>query len=96
MKSATLSIHEGGKRCVAGGRSSISCANSQHTPGISIHQFPDKNKDYERYKQWIQLVPRHRPNWTPESKQTILYRVHFNDSNFTVRRNLAVTKEGMW
>ena len=91
MKSATLSIHKGGKQCVAGGRNSISCANSQHTPGISIHHFPDKNKDYERYRQWIRFLRRHRPNWTPESKQTILCRVHFEDSCFTMRRELANT-----
>ena len=32
------------KRCVAGGPGGISCVNNQHTAGISIHHFPNRNR----------------------------------------------------
>ena len=34
----------GGRRYVAGGPNVVSCANSQHTEGISMHLFPIKKK----------------------------------------------------
>ena len=93
MKYAASSIREGEKRCVARGPNGISCGNSQHTPGMSIHHFPDINNDHNGYRQGVQFIRRHWPNWTLESKQSILCRVPFNDSNFTPRRYLAVTRK---
>ena len=43
----------GGKCCVAGGPNGVSCGNSQHRKGISIHHFPHKVKDRERHLLWV-------------------------------------------
>ena len=40
----------GGKYCVAGGPGSVSCTNGQHMEGVSIHHFPDQNKDKDLYQ----------------------------------------------
>lgn len=89
-ESASSSTRETGKRCVAGGPGRISCGNSQYTPDVSIHHFPDKNKDKKRYMQWVRFVRRHRPNWSPSS-QTILCSIHFEESCFTMRRDIAAS-----
>ena len=34
-----------GRRCSAGGPNLVSCANSQHTEGISMHLFPKDETD---------------------------------------------------
>ena len=46
----------GGKRCVAGGPNRASCANSQHTDGISMHMFPSETKDPQRRRKWMNFV----------------------------------------
>ena len=33
-------LPRGGRRYVAGGPNLVSCSNSQHTEGISMHLFP--------------------------------------------------------
>ena len=48
----------GGKRCVAGGPNLVSCGNSQYSDGISVHLFPDKEKDRARHLKWVQFVRR--------------------------------------
>ena len=85
----TSSLIHHGKRCVAGGPGGVSCGNSQHTPGISIHHFPDKKKDPGRFNQWVRFVRRHRPNWNPQSGQTILCGIHFEDCCFNVKKDIA-------
>ncbi len=80
-----------GKRCVAGGHNGASCGNSQYNPEVSIHHFPDKNKDPNRYFQWVRFVRRHRPNWSPTSNQAILCGIHFEESAFTVKRDIATS-----
>ena len=80
----------GGKRCVAGGPNGVSCGNSQHTKGVSIHHFPSKIKDRERHLQWVRFVRRHRPNWNP-SDQTVLCGIHFDDASYTMRRDIALS-----
>ena len=87
----TYTKRDTGKRCVAGGPGGVSCGNSQYTLGKSIHHFPDKNKYPERFSKWVRFVRRHRPNWTPESNQAILCGVHFEDSCFTTRRDVAIS-----
>ena len=42
--------YRGGKRCVAGGPNLVSCANNQHTEGISMHLFPNEETDEKRRK----------------------------------------------
>ena len=81
--------HDGGKRCVAGGPNGESCGNGQHTPGGSIHHFPHQEKEPDRYMHWVRFVRRHRPKWTPTSRQTILCGIHFEDSCFTVNSSIA-------
>ena len=88
--SASSTVRETGKRCVAGGPGKISCGNSQHTPGVSIHHFPNKDKEKNRHMQWVRFVRRHRPNWSPSS-QSILCSIHFDNSSSTMRRDVAAS-----
>ena len=76
----------GGKRCVAGGPNLVSCGNSQYSDGISIHLFPDKEKDRAK---WVQLVRYYRPGWSA-LKTSILCGSDFEESCFTVRRDIAL------
>ena len=73
---------------MAGGPNGESCGNSQHTPGGSIHHFPDREKEPQRYMQWIRFVRWHRPNWVP-GNQAILCGIHFEKSCFTVNWSIA-------
>ena len=50
----------GAKYCVAGGPGGVSCTNGQYTEGVSIHRFPDQNKDKDLYLKWVQFVRKHR------------------------------------
>ena len=80
----------GGKRCVAGGPNRVSCGNSQHTKGISIHHFPRKVKDHEQHLLWVRFVRWHRPNLNP-SDQSVLCGIHFDDASYTMRRDIALS-----
>ena len=82
------SIHHG-QRCVTGGPGGVSCGNSQHTAGISIHRFPNRKKDSRRFRLWVHFVRRHRPNWSPSSDKAILCSIHFEESCFHPRRDIA-------
>ena len=53
----------GRKYCVAGGPGGVSCINSQYTEGVSIHHFPDQNKDKYLYLKWVQFVQKHCPSF---------------------------------
>ncbi len=57
----------GGKYCVAGGTNNVSCTNGQYTKGVSIHNFPNANKEPERHGAWVKFVRKHRPGWNPSS-----------------------------
>ena len=88
--SRASTVPVGGKRCVAGGPNGVSCGNSQHMKGVSIHHFPSKVKDRERHLQWVRFVRRHRPNCNP-SDQTVLCGIHFDDASYTMRRDIALS-----
>ena len=49
----------GGKCCVAGGPNNVSCTNGQYTKGVSIHNFPNANKEPERHGAWVKFVRKH-------------------------------------
>ena len=89
MASRVEKQSRGGKRCVAGGPNLVSCGNSQYTDGVSVHLFPDKEKDNARHQKWVQFVRRYRPGWVP-SKTSILCGSHFEESSFTMRRDIAL------
>eukprot|EP00795_Rhopilema_esculentum_P007328 gene7328-biopygen8640 len=89
MASRVENQSRGGKRCVAGGPNLVSCGNSQYTDGVSVHLFPDKEKDNARHQKWVQFVRRYRPGWVP-SKTSILCGSHFEESSFTMRRDIAL------
>ena len=76
MVSSVPKKTDGGKRCVAGGPNGESCGNSQRTPGGFFHHFPDREKEAQRYMQWIRFVQRYRSNWIP-GNQAILCGIHF-------------------
>ena len=75
----------GGKYCVAGGPNNVSCTNGQHTEGVSIHTFPNANKEPERHGVWVKFVRKHRPSWNP-SQTSVLCGSHFEDSCFEQNR----------
>ena len=89
MASDGKKTNHGGKRCVAGGPNLVSCGNSQYSIGVSVHLFPDEEKDSARHMKWVQFVRRYRPGWSA-SKTSILRGSHFEDSSFTMRRDLAL------
>ena len=81
----------GGKYCVACGPGGVSCTNGQFTAGVSIHHFPDQNKNKDLYLKWVQFVRKHRPNFKgPRSRsQVILCSAHFKEECFSVRKDVA-------
>lgn len=74
---------------VAGGPNLISCGNCQYTEGVSVHLFPDKEKHKSRHAKWVQFVWRYRPGWSA-AKTSILCGSHFEESCFTMRRDIAL------
>ena len=79
----------GGKYCVAGGPGSVSCTNDQYMEGVSIHHFPDQNKNKGLYLKWVQFVRKHHPSFKgpgPRS-QVILCSAHFKDKCFNIRKD---------
>ena len=80
-----------GKQCVAGGPNGMSCGNCKYSSNISVHKFPNRIKNYKRHMQWVHFVRRHRPNWTLMSDHVVLCSIHFEDCNFTVKRDIAAT-----
>ena len=79
----------GEKYCVAGGPGSVSCTNGHYMEGVSIHHFPDQNKDKDLCLKWVQFVRKHRPSFKgpgPRS-QVILCSAHFKDKCFNIRKD---------
>ena len=54
----------GGKRCVAGGPSLVSCGNNQRTEGIFMYLFPNAETDAQSRKKWGNSVRKHRPDFS--------------------------------
>ena len=77
-----------GRSCVAGGPNGESCKNTQYTQDVSIHTFPNRSSQPSRHMQWVKFVRRHRPGWQA-SQSSILCSVHFDESSFTMRQDLA-------
>ena len=70
-----------GKYCCAGAPNDTSCMNSSYTPNVSMHVFPQNEKQRSK---WTQFVRRHRAGFTP-SKSSVLCSIHFKPTDF-VRR----------
>ena len=66
----------------------VSCANNQHTEGISMHLFPNEEKDHKRRKMWVNFVHKHRPGFHATAT-SCLCSAHFEDSCFDVNLTLA-------
>ena len=46
------------------------CSNTTYSePKVSLHQFPDPEKDPDRFQKWVAVVSKHRDNWSPPQKQ---------------------------
>ena len=67
---------KGGKYCVYGGPGLLSCTNTYHVEGISMHKFPDNEG---QRKLWVKFVRRHRPDFTATSS-SVICSVHFEKS----------------
>ena len=81
-------LPRGGRRCVAGSPNLVSCTNSQHTEGISMHLFPKEETDLQRRRKWVNFVHKHRPSF-PATKTSVLCSAHFEDSCFNMNLMLA-------
>ncbi len=90
MASTSKSRPHGGKYCVAGGPNNVSCKNSQHTEGVSIHNFPSAKKEPERHSKWVRFVRKHRHEWKP-SGTSVLCGSHFEDSCLKQNREIAAS-----
>eukprot|EP00112_Aurelia_sp_Birch-Aquarium-sp1_P009165 Seg2030.2 transcript_id=Seg2030.2/GoldUCD/mRNA.D3Y31 product="THAP domain-containing protein 4" protein_id=Seg2030.2/GoldUCD/D3Y31 len=79
-----------GRSCVAGAPNGESCMNTQFTKDVSIHAFPNENTQALSGLdlQWVRFVCRHRPMWKA-SKSSIFCSVHFEESCFTMRQEIA-------
>ena len=58
----SASEKKGGKYCVAGTVSGISCKNGSYTPNVSVHKFP---ADPAMRNVWVKFVRKHMPHFTP-------------------------------
>lgn len=65
-----------GKMCVA-----ANCTNnSSKNKDITFHRFPNKNKEQQRYNQWVAQVKRTRDNWHgPTSVHSHVCSDHFTE-----------------
>ena len=59
---ANSGLKYNGRYCVAGGPNRVSCKNTSHTSGISMHCFP---KDEGLRRLWTQFVMHHRTKLAP-------------------------------
>ena len=79
-----------GRMCCAGSPTGRVCPSTQYTKDVSLHYFPDKLKDSKRHEAWKDFVTRHRPTFKPsKSKSSSLCSLHFEDSCFATRRDVA-------
>lgn len=60
-----------GKRCVAYGCSNDTCT----TPKVSLHTFPDPEKDSARHVEWVNAVTRTRADWSGPPKSASAFRM---------------------
>ena len=74
--------------CVAGGPNRESCKNTQYIQDVSTHTFPNRSSPPSRHIQWVKFVRRHRPSWQA-FQSSILCSVHFDESRFTMRQDIA-------
>ena len=91
----------GGRSCVFGSSDKGSCKNKQFPENASLHMFLNIDKEPKRYWQWVCFVRKHRPNNWLSSKNSVICSVHFEDSSFNMRKDIArnlgiknVVKEG--
>jgi hypothetical protein len=79
-----------GRMCCVGSPSGSLCPSTQFTKDVSLHYFPDKLKDDERHEAWKNFVRKYRPTFNPsKSKSSSLCSLHFEDSCFAIRRDVA-------
>ena len=60
---------------------------------LLVYQFTiflTRIRKKNRHMQWVRIVRRHRPNWSPSS-QSILCSIHFDNSSYTMRRDVAAS-----
>ena len=79
-----------GRACVAGGPGHVSCTNTQYTPGVSMHLFPNQEKDAKRRHEWVKFVRKHRPGFNA-SASSELCSIHFEETSFTKNKAIAAS-----
>lgn len=67
---------KGGKYCACGVGGKVSCNNSCHVKGISMHSFPE---DEKVRKCWVKFVRKHVPTFKV-TKSSVLCSAHFEKS----------------
>ena len=78
----------GRRYCFAGAPNNQSFQNTLFSPGITMHQFPT---DAVLREKWIKFVQRHRGDFKPEGKYTLLCSAHFEASCY----NFPIQLEGI-
>ena len=75
---------KGGRYCVAGAPNNQSLKNTLFSTGITMHQFPT---DAVLREKLIKFVQRHRRDFNPEGKYTLLCSAHLEAScyNFPIQ-----------
>ena len=73
---------------VAGAPNNQSFQNTLFYPGIAMHQFPT---DAVLREKWIKFVQRHRREFKPKGKYTLLCSAHFEASCY----NFPIQLEGI-
>ena len=81
-------LSRGGRRCFAVGPNLVSCANSQHTEGISMHLFLKEETDPKDEGNRYILSTKHGPSFQA-TKTSVLCSAHFEDSCFNMNLMLA-------
>lgn len=82
-----------GKSCCVGSCSLKSIGTTDNSESVSMHMFPNKNKDFTRWNQWRSFVSNTRKDFEP-SAHSYICQCHFtadqyhNKNEFDMQRKL--------
>lgn len=90
MATGTKRKRKIGRMCCAISSQGIHCPTTQYSPDITLHYFPDEEKDLSRRQAWTRFIRKYRPFFVPSrSKSSSICSLHFEESCFSMHRNVA-------
>ncbi|XP_046849894.1 LOW QUALITY PROTEIN: uncharacterized protein LOC124443482 [Xenia sp. Carnegie-2017] len=90
MATSTKRKRKIGRMCCAISSQGIHCPTTQYSPDITLHYFPDEEKDLSRRQAWTRFIRKYRPFFVPSrSKSSSICSLHFEESCFSMHRNVA-------